>query len=174
MLLPALLAQAQNPVIITGDAPFAKNEEIRLIVFDDLLNNVPKVVATDKIDKTGRFALKYETNQVKLVQLAIRTTKAEFLVAPSHTYNFHLSVDSILFNLIAPETYGGYLQVVPDKIDTNDLNYKINRFNAFFNGLMDEFAFRLTYDKDISAYDSVRALIEEHFPLQYDPLNFYR
>lgn len=174
MLFSALLAQAQNTVIITGDAPFAKNEEIRLIVFDDLLNNVPKVVATDKIDKTGRFALKYETNQIKLVQLAIRTTKAEFLVAPARSYNFHLSVDSVLFDLIDPETYGGYLQVVSDKVDTSDLNYKINRFNAFFNGVMDEYAFRLTYDKDISAYDSVHALIEKYFPLEYDPMNFYK
>ena len=40
-------ASAQRPVTITGEAPFAKNEEIRLLVFDDLLNFVPTVAATD-------------------------------------------------------------------------------------------------------------------------------
>ena len=48
---------AQRPVTITGEAPFAKNEEIRLLVFDDLLNYVPTVAATDQIDKNGHFKL---------------------------------------------------------------------------------------------------------------------
>lgn len=166
--------RSQSPVIITGDAPFAKNEEIRLLVFDDLLNNIPRVVATDKIDKTGRFALKYVTNEIKLAQLAIRTSKAEFFLVPSNSYNFHVSVDTVLFDLINPETYGGYLQVVSDKLDTNDLNYKINRFNYYFNEVMDGYAFRLTYDRDAAAHDTVMSLIESRFPVQYDPLNFYR
>ncbi|MCQ2284221.1 MAG: TlpA family protein disulfide reductase [Bacteroidales bacterium] len=165
--------QAQSPVIITGEAPFAKNEEIRLLVFDDLLNNVPRVAATDKIDKTGRFALKFTTNQIKLVQLAIRNTKSEFYVAPANTYHFAITTDSVLFNMINPDTYGGYLQLTPDHLDTNDINYKLNRFNYFFNEVMNEYAFRLTYDKDVSAYDTLMAEIGSRFPLDYDPLNFY-
>ena len=52
LLCIAAVAGAQRPVTITGEAPFAKNEEIRLLVFDDLLNYVPTVAATDQIDKS--------------------------------------------------------------------------------------------------------------------------
>lgn len=173
LFIPFML-RAQSPVIITGEAPFAKNEEIRLLVFDDLINNIPRIAATDKIDKTGRFALKFSTHQIKFVQLAIRTSKAEFFVAPSTTYNFQISVDSTLFNLINPDTYGGYLQIHSEKNDTNDINYKLNRFDHYFYGVMNDYAFQLTYDKSTSAYDTIISLVKSNFPLTYDPLNFYK
>ena len=164
---------AQQPVVITGEAPFARNEEIRLLVFDDLLNNIPTVAAHDKIDKNGRFKLSYSTTDIKLVQLAIRTTKAEFFIVPFHNYHFHISADTLLFNLINPETYGGFLQITTDETDTADLNYKINRFSRYFSGITDRYAFRITYDHDPKAFDTVSTLLSERFPIRYNPENFY-
>lgn len=164
---------AQQPVVITGEAPFACNEEIRLLVFDDLLNNIPTVAAHDKIDKNGRFKLSYATTDIKLVQLAIRTTKAEFFIVPFHSYHFHISADTVLFNLINPETYGGFLQITTDKTDTADLNYKINRFSRYFSGVTDRYAFRITYDHDPKAFDTVSTMLSERFPIRYNPENFY-
>ncbi len=170
----ALATRAQQPVTITGTAPFAKNEEIRLLVFDDLINNIPKVVATDKIDKQGKFVLSYPTNQILLVQLAIRTSRAEFFIVPNQQYNFQITTDSLLFQLINPEKYGGYLEITSSKTDTNDLNYKINRFSNYFSRAMDYFGFRITYDHDITAYDTLTSLLNQHFDIQYNPLNFYQ
>ena len=65
---------AQKPVTITGDAAFAKNEEIRLLLFDDLLNNTPVVASTGNIDNNGQFSISCTIKQIQLVQLAIRTT----------------------------------------------------------------------------------------------------
>lgn len=165
---------AQNPVIITGEAPFAKNEEIRLLVFDDLLNNIPTVAAADKIDKNGRFKLTYQTNRIQPVQLVIRTTKAEFFVVPYNEYHFHITTDTALFGMINPEKYGGFLQITTDNIDSADLNYKINRFNRYFDNVMSYYGFKLTYDRDKNAYDTVMQLLDERFPNQYAPDNFYK
>lgn len=165
---------AQRPVTITGEAPFAKNEEIRLLVFDDLLNYVPTVAATDQIDKNGHFKLTCSTNQIKLVQLAIRTSKAEFFIVPDHTYQFQISVDTTLFKLVNPEKYGGYLQITNALADTSDLNYKINRFSNFFSRAMNHYAFRITVDKDRNAYDTLTTLLNDRFGIQYNPLNFYQ
>ena len=165
---------AQRPVTITGEAPFAKNEEIRLLVFDDLLNYVPTVAATDQIDKNGHFKLTCSTNQIKLVQLAIRTSKAEFFIVPDHTYQFQISVDTTLFKLVNPEKYGGYLQITNALADTSDLNYKINRFSNYFSRAMNHYAFRITVDKDRNAYDTLTTLLNDRFGIQYNPLNFYQ
>ena len=172
-LLPAALLRAQNPVTITGDAPFAKNEEIRLLVYDDLLNNIPHEVASSKIDKNGRFKLTYPTNTIRQVQLVIRTTKADFFVAPFHEYNFHITVDTALFGMINPEKYGGFLQITTDVVDTADLNVKINRFTRYFDNAMNYYGFKITYDRNQDACDTLMRLLDDKFHIQYNPDNFY-
>lgn len=161
------------PVTISGTADFAKGEEIRLLVFNDLLNNTPTVAATDKIDHKGRFKLTYSTNQIQLVQLAIRTTKAEFLIVPANKYQFTISTDTTLFELINPDTYGGYLQITSDREDTADLNYKINGFANYFSRAMDYYGFRINYNHDMAAYSELDSLLHSKFPFQYQPDNFY-
>ena len=144
-LLTTLFGQSQSSVTITGTAPFAAGEEIRLLVFNDLLNGIADVAATDIIDKHGRFSLKYNTYDIQLAQLAIRTSKAEFLIVPANSYNFTISVDSTLYQRINPEKYGGYLLIRSDCNDTADLNYKVNRFSQFFNNIIDEYSFPMIY-----------------------------
>lgn len=165
---------AQTPVTITGTAPFAAGEEIRLFVFHDLLNGIPDLAATDIIDKHGRFALKYNTSDIMLAQLAIRTSKAEFFIVPSNSYNFSISVDSVLYQLINPEKYGGYLQIENTKKDTGDLNVKINRFSQYFNGIADEYSYPMIFGAEYNVFDTVWSLIAEHFEFQYIPTNFYQ
>lgn len=170
----AAFGWAQRPVTIAGTAPFAKGEEIRLLVFEDLLNRIPTVAASDKIDKNGRFKLTCSTNQIRLAQLAIRTSKAEFFIVPDNTYNFSINVDTVLFQLINPERYGGYLWITNPAKDTNDLNYKINRFSQYFARAMNYYGFRVTVDHDITACDTIDLLLHEKFDIQYNPLNFYQ
>ena len=111
LLMATTVSRAQTPVTITGTAPFAAGEEIRLLVFNDLLNGIADVAATDIIDKHGRFALKYNTRDIALAQLAIRTSKAEFYIVPANSYSFTITVDTTLYQLINPEKYGGYLHI---------------------------------------------------------------
>ncbi len=169
-----LMLSAQQPLTISGDATFAANEEIRLLIFDDLLNNIPKVVATARIDQNGQFNLTCSIPQIQLAQLAIRATKAELFVVPNQTYHLHISTDTNLFKLLHPERYGGYLEITKDQVDTNDLNYKINRFSNYFGRAMNYYGFRITYDHDLSAYDTLLHLLHQRFDIQYNPFNFYQ
>ena len=165
---------AQTPVTITGTANFAAGEEIRLLVFHDLLNGIAEVATTDIIDKHGHFTLKYNTPDIQLAQLAIRTSKAEFFIVPSNSYNFTITVDTILYQLINPEKYGGFLQIESAKKDTDDLNFKINRFSNYFSRVSDEYAFPMIYGSTDNVFDTVRSIISEHFDFQYNPTNFYQ
>lgn len=165
---------AQTPVTITGNAPFAPGKEIRLLVYEDLLNGIPTVAATDIIDKHGRFSLKYATHDILLAQLAICTSKAEFFIVPANDYFFNISVDSLLFQRLNPEKYGGFLQIVNQKKDTADLNFKINRFSEYFNRVADAYSYPMIYGNDPTIYDTVRSEIAQHYEFQYNPTNFYQ
>ena len=174
LLVATTVARAQSPVTITGTAAFAAGEEIRLLVFHDLLNGIADVAATDIIDKHGRFVLKYNTHDILLAQLAIRTSKAEFFIVPANSYNFTITVDSVLYQLINPEKYGGYLQIESATTDTADLNFKINRFSRYFNSVTDDYSFPMIYGSEENVFDTVRDIIAKQFVFQYVPTNFYQ
>ena len=142
MLLPmhGAFAQKIKPVVIEGTAEFAAGMDVRLIAYTDLLSYRQEVVATDKIGKDGSFRLTFPTRQIQLVQLAIRTAKAEFYVAPEQTYHFTVDMDPQLFQLLDPMEYGGYLQIQCDGATPTDLNYKINRFEQTAADIIDYFA----------------------------------
>ena len=172
--LIATTTLAQTPVTITGTAPFAAGKEIRLLVFNDLLNGIPTVATTDIIDKHGRFSLKYATHDILLAQLAICTSKAEFFIVPANHYTFNISVDSTLYQRLNPEKYGGYLHIESPSKDTADLNFKINRFSEYFKRVADAYSYPMIYGNDPSIYDTVRSDIAQHFEVQYNPTNFYQ
>ncbi len=164
----------QTPVTITGTASFAAGEEIRLLVFNDLLNGIAEVVTTDIIDKNGRFSLRFATTEIQLAQLAIRTSKAEFFIVPANSYSFNITVDSILYQRVNPEKYGGFLHIENLRPDTADLNYKINRFSQLFGSLSDEYAYDLIYGHNPGIFDSVRNLVAGRYHFTYTPTNFYQ
>lgn len=171
--LQTITAQKSREVVITGEAQFAIGKEIRLIVFDDLLTYQPKTVASTKIAKDGSFRLTYKTNQIKLVQLAIQTSKAEFLVIPGKHYNFFIDMDLELFQLLSPLSYGGFLQIVPVEIDTTELNYRIRKFEIFFDKLNEQFYPDIIYHKNLKLRDSILNVLNEKFQIHYDPLDFH-
>lgn len=174
LCLWCIAGTAQPPVTISGSAPFAAGEEIRLLVFHDLLNGIPTVATTDIIDKNGHFTLKYNTNEILMAQLAIRTSKAEFFITPSNSYAFTISMDSTLYERIDPEKYGGFLQIEITKADTGDLNYKISRFSQFFNRVTDAYSYPMIYGASYNVFDTVRDIIAKRYNFHYDPANYYQ
>ena len=174
MLAMSAWAQKVNPVVIRGHADFAVGEEIRLIAYEDLITYTPKVVSSDLVDRNGTFELSYTTPEVRLVQLEIRTSRAEFLVEPSKNYEFTISMDAELFNFFRPQDYDGFLQVKNEKADEKDLNHKVNYFTAYYNYAFNRYYFPIVYDRDEAARDSVLAMIQQKFDISYKPLDFYQ
>ena len=168
------MAQKQNEVLITGEASFAAGKEIRLIVFDDLLTHTPITVATDKISKDGFFQLQYKTNRIKVAQLAIQTSKAEFYIVPGTHYDFIIDMNPDLFQLLDPNSYGGFLQIQPTNLDTNELNVKIKKFDLFFEKITESFYPDIVYRKNVQAFDSLSQIINNNYKVEYEPLDFYK
>jgi thiol-disulfide isomerase/thioredoxin len=83
-------------------------------------------------------------------------------------------MDSVLYQLINPEKYGGFLQIQSATHDTADLNFKINRFSQYFNRIADEYSYPMIYGSSENIFDTVRSIISEHFDFQYNPTNFYQ
>ena len=173
-------AQKKAPVVIRGNADFAVGEEIRLIAYEDLITYTPKVVSTDMIDKNGAFELSYVTVEERLVQLEIRTSRAEFFVEPTKTYQFNITMDEELFKQFRPQDFGGFLQVVnEDEVENNveaskDLNRKINYFTRYYNYAFDRYYFPITYDRNPDAKDSVLKMMNNRFDIRYNPYDFYQ
>ena len=163
------------PVTIKGIANFAANEEIRLVTFGELATYKSVVAATDKIDAKGHFLLTYNIIRPTLVQLVIRTSRAEFYIEPGRTYDFTIDMDPDLFNLLDPMSYGGFLQIRNnDTTLTEDINLKINRFERFFENTIDYYSPNIISDLSPTEYDSIRNAVSRRFPLQYSPNNFYK
>ena len=163
------------PVTIKGIANFAANEEIRLVTFEELATYKSVVAATDKIDAKGHFLLTYNIIRPTLVQLVIRTSRAEFYIEPGRTYDFTIDMDPELFNLLDPMSYGGFLQIRNnDTTLTEDINLKINRFERFFENTIDYYSPNIISDLSPTEYDSIRDAVSRRFPLQYSPNNFYK
>ena len=174
LLAQGLFAQKLKPVVIEGTAEFAAGSEIRLMAYTDLLSYRQEVVATDKIGKDGSFRLSFPTRQILLVQLAIRTSKAEFYVMPEQTYHFTIDMDPQLFQLLDPMEYGGYLQIQCAGTTQTDLNYKINRFEQTAADIIDFFAPNTVGNIGKAEFDSISTNIKARFPIEYDPTNFYK
>ena len=168
----SLLAQGRLEVVIEGTTALPPGEEVRLIATSDLLTNKQVTVATDVISRNGKFKLSYKTNQIELVQLAIRTSKTEFYVAPGHLYQLEVNADPQLFNLLTPEEYDGGLRIKRLNFDTTDLNFKINRFESYLHDAIGYY-FRRLHQYDKNASDTIKLLLQENFPVQYTPDNFY-
>lgn len=174
MAVMPLWAQKIAPVVIRGHADFAVGEEIRLIVYEDLLTYTPKVVSSDMVDRSGAFELSYTTAEVRLVQLEIRTSRAEFLVEPSKTYDFTISMDAELFNFFRPQDYDGFLHVKNENESSQDLNRKVNYFSGYYNYAFDKYYFPIVYDGSVVARDSVLSMMQQKFEIRYNPYDFYQ
>ena len=174
-------AQKMPVVVIRGNADFAIGEEIRLLAYEDLITYTPKVVSSDVIDKKGAFELSYSTAEERLVQLEIRTARAEFFVEPSKNYDFNITMDEELFKFFRPQDYGAFLQIVSEKDEEvekaeapRDLNRKINHFNRYYNYVFDRYYFPIVYDRKAEAMDSVMSLMNNRFEIRYNPYDFFQ
>ncbi|MBO4654899.1 MAG: TlpA family protein disulfide reductase [Bacteroidales bacterium] len=174
LTISPLWAQKITPTQLHGHADFAVGEEIRLIAYEDLLTYTPKVVSTDVVDRNGEFELSYATPEVRLVQLEIRTSRAEFLLEPSKNYEFTITMDEELFKFFRPQDYEGFLQVKNEHADEQDLNHKVNYFSAYYNYAFDRYYFPILFDRSEAARDSVLVLLRQKFDISYKPYDFYQ
>ena len=175
LLSISLTSWAQKPkeITIEGEAPFAAGYEIRLTTYTDYISYNPIKSASAKIAPNGHFKLSFKASTISLVEIEINTSSAELFLVPGYKYNFNISMDEQLFKMFNPADENGYLLIVPESIDTNDLNLKIQKFNYFFEPLVEDYLYQITIQRNHSAYDSLEMKVKEKFPVEYIPTNYY-
>ena len=172
LLLQFVNAIALKPVVIEGNAPFAKNEQLRFYFYNDLLLQHKTLCATTKVDNNGYFKVQIPANEVSLLTIAYNTTYGQFFVEPEKQYNIELSSDENLLKRIDADMLGGAINIKFTSVDTNELNYKINRFERYYS------LFLYSYTNSIrgvaqTAYDSLVSLLTSRFPVDNDAIDYY-
>ncbi|MDR3048096.1 MAG: redoxin domain-containing protein [Bacteroidales bacterium] len=168
----AIYGQKNYRIEIEGQTTFNEGEEVRISATTDYISLRPVTLGATTIDNTGKFHLSFDVPNIVLAQIEVRTSKADIFFVPGYHYDLQLDMDPELFDMITPELYGGFLQVKSNKIDTLDLNYKINKFSNFFNRQLDQFAPYL-FRKNMEMYDTLLFNIQNQFEIRYAPDNYY-
>lgn len=174
-LLSTLFVYGQKPkeVIIEGNALFAANCDIRAISISDYINLLPNTIASTKISKTGYFKLSFKTNTIQIIQLEINTSRSEMFIVPGYQYKIEINMDEQKFKMFNPADENGFLQIRSSQIDTNDLNYKINKFYSFYEKTLEKYANNIIRFRSLLHYDSLLNDIESQYPVVYEPTNYY-
>lgn len=174
-LLSTLFLYAQKPkeVTIEGTAPFGAQFEIRAITFSDYINFIPQVAATAKISKTGYFKLTFKISEIQIVQLEINTSRSELFIVPGYQYKININMDEQLFKMFNPADENGFLQITNIPIDTNDLNYKINQFNNYYQTVLEKYADNITRYRSVPHYDTLISEINTRYSVEYNPTNYF-
>jgi thiol-disulfide isomerase/thioredoxin len=169
----SVFGQKNTMVTIEGKTTFAAGEEVRIIAVEDYISMRQETIASEKIDRNGCFKIIFQSPKIKLIQIEVRTSKAEFFIVPGYHYTFDITMDPQLFDLLDPEMFGGFLQVRSHTVDTLDMNYKINRFNFFYDRALNDYQYALAVEKRVDVYDSLILDFQRNFEIRYAPENFY-
>jgi len=166
-------AQKPKEITINGNAPFAANYEIRIINYSDYITFTPLVVASTKIDANGKFQLSYKASGVQLTKIEINTSSSELFLVPGYQYNFDLNMDKELFSLFNPLDENAYIEIKPNPLDTNDLNFKIQKFSYLYEAILQNHIKNIINNKTYNYFDSLQLEVSQYFPIEYNPTNFY-
>ena len=173
LLLLFTNAVALKPVVIEGNAPFAKNEQLRFYFYNDLLLQHKTLCATTKVDNNGYFKVQIPANEVSLLTIAYNTTYGQIFVEPEKQYNVELSSDENLLKRIDADMLGGAISIKFASVDTNELNYKINRFERYYSLFLYTYGDVFFQNVPIATYDSLMSLLTDRFPIKKDAIDYY-
>ena len=165
-------SHALKPVSINGIAPFAKGK-IRFYYYDDLLSKTKILISSTKINDTGFFSVKIPALETRELIININTTEGSFFIEPEKTYQLTLFTKEQLFNSLNATLLGNSINIRIKQSDSNELNWKINYFNQYYNYFLYKHAPAIIYLVDQSIYDSLMNIIIDKFPISDNPNDFY-
>ena len=173
-LLQSVFVFALKPVVIEGQAEFAKNNQLRFYFYNDLFLQEKTLYNTANVDKDGNFSVEIQTNETVLLIIAFQTTYGQIFIEPEKKYKIELSAtNENLLKRIDADMLGSALETRITPTDTTELNYKINRFEWYYS------YFLYLYGQDIyqrvpeNTYDSLMGLLTEKFPVNQNDIDYF-
>ena len=172
-LTHVVVALSLKPVTIEGNASFAKNDQLRFYFYDDLLLQHRTLCATAKVDANGNFKVQIPANETSLLVIAYNTTYGQIFIEPEKKYQIELSADENTLKRIDADMLGGFINAKFTSIDTNELNYKINRFERYYSLFLYTYGDVFFQNVPITTYDSLISLLTDRFPIKKDAIDYY-
>ncbi|MDD3281701.1 MAG: redoxin domain-containing protein [Bacteroidales bacterium] len=164
---------ALKPVTMEGKAPFAKGKEIWLYRYDDLFNKKKVFITKTTVDDSGNFLVQVPILETQELLICFNTTEGSLFVEPEKNYSITLYTNEQLINRLDAKSLGNSIQIEIHHTDTNELNWKINYFNQFYNYFLFKHSLPILNMVNQSVYDSLLCIITDKFPLSSDTNDFY-
>ena len=173
-LLQSAFIFALKPVVIEGQASFAKNNQLRFYFYNDLFLQEKTLFTTTNVDKEGNFRVEIPINETIILFIAFQAIYGQIYIEPEKYYKIELSTtNENLLKRIDAHMLGGSIETRITSSDTTELNYKINRFDWYYN------YFLYLYIDDIyrkvpeNVYDSLMGLLTKRFPINENAIDYY-
>lgn len=164
---------ALKPVNIDGYASFAKGKEIRFYFYNDLLNKNKVLITTAKVNDSGYFSIKIPTLEIRELIFSFNTTDGSIFIEPEKTYHLSLYTNENLVNQLNAIALGNSIQIKINNSDSNELNWKINYFNTYYNYFLYKHSLAIINMVKQTIYDSLMNIIVSKFPISTNPTDFY-
>lgn len=172
-MLLSMSAWALKPVTIKGKVDFANKGLVRVYVYEDLITYKRTQIQQADIKEDSTFSLQIQIEETQLIELAYNMVAGTLFVEPEKTYQLHLSADTRFLPYIDATIMGGNLLVKFDHVDTAELNYKIARFDRYYDYFCINYGEFLYTNMTQEHYDSLVNMLKVRFPDNYNPLNYY-
>ncbi|MEM7163389.1 MAG: TlpA disulfide reductase family protein [Bacteroidota bacterium] len=153
LLFVCSLGYAKSSTVrIAGLATEHKGSTIYALTFHDIYTQSLQKIAQATIDSTGKFVLDIPCNEIEYLQLRLNYLNAKMWIQPEQEYQITIlplpEGKSISINnrTTVPYTF--------DRLDENDINYKILSYNS---------AFDLFFSENYALIQSMTAPPSSHF-----------
>ncbi|MCL2131182.1 MAG: redoxin domain-containing protein [Lentimicrobiaceae bacterium] len=163
---------ALKPVVIEGTAAFAKEGKVRFYLYNDLLLQQREMFVAANVNKDGSFRAEIPIEETCLLSFAYNTNYGSIYIEPEKKYTVELFADEQTLPYIFAEMVGEGLKIRILPIDTTELNYKINRFDYYYNYFWQFFGENLM-SQTPEKYDSLKQLLVNRFPYNPDAVDYY-
>ncbi|MDR0368074.1 MAG: redoxin family protein [Bacteroidales bacterium] len=168
-----LVAFSLKPAVVEGNAPFAKNRQLRFYTCNDLLLQHRVLRATAPVDDKGYFKVQIPVEETSLLTIACNTTFGSFFVEPQKQYQVELSADEELLKLFEAQQFGYSIAIKMTAYDTAELNCKINRFEYYYNRFLYHYGDFFYRHIPQHTYDSLMSLFADKFSVNSLATDYY-
>jgi thiol-disulfide isomerase/thioredoxin len=173
MLQPVFIF-AFKPVLIEGQALFAKNNQLRFYFYNDLFLQEKVQCAVSDVDKEGNFRVEIPVNDVNTLFIAYQAICGQIYIEPEKQYKIELSAtNEDILKRIDADMLGGVLGIRIISSDTTELNYKINRFEWYYNSFLRLYGQKIYQKVPENEYDSLMGLLTSKFPVNENNIDYY-
>jgi len=170
--IQCIVLQAFKPVVVEGTAAFAKGGKIRFYLYNDLVLQQRKMLTTADVNKEGFFRAEIPVNETCLLSIAYNTNYGSIYIEPEKKYTIELLADEGMLPFIHAEMIGEGIKTKILPVDTAELNYKINRFDYYYNYFWQYFGSNIM-SQPPEKYDSLKQLLTNRFPYNPDAIDYY-